>query len=115
MADSFARLIRSVVMLLLGVFVVALALFLLLFTLTLVLVSRVWGWLTGRQPSAAMGWERFQQSAASTVWRKYRASAAGPRRSGEPGPDANDVVDVEFKEVDARAARGPEEVRQIGR
>ena len=115
MADSFVRLLRTLFMLALGVFVVGLALFLLMFTLTLMLLRRLWGILTGRQPTAGDGWVQFQQSAASTVWRKYRQGTGRPGPSQEAALARGDVVDVDFREVNARSHAEPEDSRRIER
>lgn len=115
MADFVARLLRTLFMLALGVFVVALALFLLGVTLALVLVSLLWGLLTGRRPTARASWARFQQSAASTVWQRYRQGAGWPQ-GGTPGPraDTTDVVDVDYREARSRTPADADDPGRIG-
>lgn len=118
MADSFARLLRTLFMLALGVFVVGLALFLLMFTLTLMLLRRLWGVLTGRPSTAGDGWVQFQQSAASTVWRTYRQGAGRPGKAPDAAPardEVVDVVDVDFREVSARSRGETEDSKRIER
>ena len=98
MADFVARLLRTVFMLALGLFVLGLAALLLLVTLALVVGSVVWGLLTGRRTTAREQWGRFQRSAASHVWQRYRQSAAGT--GANPGRDRTaDAQDVDFRDV----------------
>lgn len=115
MTELLSSLVRGLFMLAAGVLVLVVAAVLLLFTLAFVLVATVWGLLNGRKPSAGASWTRFQQSAASTVWQRYREQAAGAARQPSAGPSAkaDEVVDVDFREVSPGRASPVDPTRRI--
>lgn len=101
MAEFFSSLLRGVLMLLAGAFVLLVAAVLMVFTLAFVLVAVVRGVFTGNRPSAQAQWGRFRNSTASQVWQRYRQAASGGRSPQASQRPEADVVDVPFRELEA--------------
>ena len=96
--DFFARLVRGVLKLVLGVAALVFVLSLLLATLVAVLGMSLWALITGRKPSPFVVFNRFRQTS-----QRY-TQGAWPSRS--PVQPMGDVVDVQAHEVpDAPAPR----------
>lgn len=97
--DFFARLVRGVLKLVLGVAALVFVLSLLLATLVVVLGVSLWALITGRKPTPFVVYNRFRQTSqryTQGVW---------PGRGPGTAPPMGDVVDVQAHEVpDAPAA-----------
>ncbi|MDP3810951.1 MAG: hypothetical protein Q8Q78_08105 [Hydrogenophaga sp.] len=98
--DFFARLVRGVLKLVLGVAALVFVLSLLLATLVVVLGVSLWALITGRKPAPVMVFNRFRQTS-----QRYTQGVWPGRGPGAAQP--GDVVDVQAHEVpDAPAPRG---------
>ncbi len=89
--DFFARLVRGILKLVLGVAALVFVLSLLLATLVLVLGMSLWALITGRKPAPFVVFNRFRQTSqryTQGVW-----PGRGPARP------MGDVVDVQAHEV----------------
>lgn len=86
---ALAALLGAVFRVLLWVFMAVLAVGLLVLALVFLLVGALWSLVRGRRPQAPVFAARFQRYAPEQVW---------PGRRPPPAP-AQDVVDVEVKEV----------------
>ncbi len=89
--DFFARLVRGVLKLTLGLVAMVFVLGLLLATLVLVLCLSLWAIVTGRKPAPAVVFSRFRQTS-----QRYTQGMWPPGGAGRP---MGDVVDVQATEV----------------
>jgi hypothetical protein len=98
--DFFARLVRGVLKLVLGVAALVFVLSLLLATLVVVLGVSLWALITGRKPAPFVVFNRFRQTS-----QRYTQGVWPGRGPGAVQP-MGDVVDVQAHEVpDAPAPR----------
>jgi hypothetical protein len=96
--DFFARLVRGVLKLALGLTALVFVLGLLLATLVVVLGLSLWAVITGRKPAPAVVFSRFRQTS-----QRYTQGMWPPAGAHRP---VGDVVDVQATEVpDAPAPR----------
>lgn len=96
--DFFARLVRGMLKLVLGVAALVIVLCLLLTTLVVVLGMSLWALITGRKPTPFVVFNRVRQTS-----QRYTQGVWSGRSPGQP---VGDVVDVQAHEVpDAPAPR----------
>lgn len=89
--EFFARLVRGVLKLALGLVALVFVLSLLLATLVVVLALSLWAIVTGRKPAPAVVFSRFRQTS-----QRYTQGMWPPGGAGRP---MGDVVDVQATEV----------------
>ena len=89
--DFFARFVRGILKLALGVAALVFVLSLLLATLVVVLGMSLWALITGRKPAPFVVFNRFRQTS-----QRYTQGVWPGRAAGKP---LGDVVDVQAHEV----------------
>lgn len=88
-----SKILRFFLKLVLGVFAAVFAVSLLFAALIVVVLSLLKSLITGRKPAPAVVFGRFQRYSPQGMW------PGGPAQGNAAHPRANDVVDVEVREV----------------
>jgi hypothetical protein len=88
-----SKILRFFLKLVLGLFAAVFAVSLLVAALVVVLLSLLKSLVTGRKPAPAVVFGRFQRYSPQGMW------PGGAGRDAANTPRANDVVDVEVREV----------------